>query len=244
MKCYKITCAALALCLLFGGCGQATTGGEDFAPDGGALDTSPVGKEAAQYVQTAREETFRLTDKNGSDSNAVYRIPALTATTTDARIINAEITSKYNPLFDAARQAADQNTDPEPDAVDYSAYVNDDVVTVVITAEGQSHSMRYDVFNYNKTTGKRMNNVDLLNYLQRSYDDTFKALSKALEADYTAKFKEENFPDDYYYQLDLTVGDAAVRQSRLFLNQNAELYAVCTEYAGVGSGTFEVLIRC
>ena len=63
-----------------------------------------------------------------------------------------------------------------------------------------------------------------------------------MEEDYLAKFKEEKFPDDYYYQLDLTISDEAVRRSQMFLNADAELYAVCVEYAGVGDGEYSVLI--
>ena len=98
------------------------------------------------------------------------------------------------------------------------------------------------MYNYNKTTGKRLDNEKLLSYLQRDSESTYSDLKQALEDDYTSKFKYENFPDDYYYQMELTVGDEAVRQSQLFLNKEAELYAVCTERASVGSGEFQVLI--
>ncbi len=239
MKPYKILCAVLPLCLL--PCSCAAEQNDRQAATAAAAEPH---NEAERFVTTAREETFRRQDKDGAEISTVYRIPQLTADATDARLINADIAGKFNPLFDAARETAAQNGAPEPNTVDYSAYVNDDVVTIVITGEEQSHAMTYEVYNYNKTTGTRMGNVELLNYLQRNYDDTFQALRKALEADYTSKFNEENYPGDYYYQLDLTLEETAVRQSRLFLNQNGELYAVCTEYADVGSGAFQVLIRC
>lgn len=242
MNGYKaLLCAVLGVCLLLCGCA-----GQTAAPDTAAATAEEAAdtNRAAGWVETARDETFRHTDKSGNEITAVYRIPKLTADTIDAQRMNADINGKYNKLFDEARETAAQNGSPEPETIDYSAYLNDDIVTIVITGEGQSHSMTYEVYNYNKTTGKRLNNVELLNYLQRSYDDTFQALGKALEADYTSKFKEENFPDDYYYRLDLTLKETAVRQSKLFLNQNGELYAVCTEYADVGDGAFQVLIRC
>ena len=78
--------------------------------------------------------------------------------------------------------------------------------------------------------------------MQCDSESAYAALKKALTEDYMSKFKPEDFPDDYYYQLELTVGDEALREAQLFLNADAALYAVCTEHADVGSGAFEVLV--
>ena len=144
--------------------------------------------------------------------------------------------------YNCAKEAESNNKTPAYDSIDYEAYVNDDIVSIKITAENAGHNLSYSVYNYNKTTGKRLDNEKLLSYLQRDSESTYSDLKQALEDDYTSKFKYENFPDDYYYQMELTVGDEAVRQSQLFLNKEAELYAVCTERASVGSGEFQVLI--
>lgn len=246
MKSFNLFFAAL-LCLTLCACGSQAKGGGDTPPPAVTVPTDwqmNDDAEVAVHVKAGREQTFTCTDKNKNTVSCTYSLPALTDKTDGAKAVNADISAKYDGLFAKAQEAAAQNKMPEPESIRYSAYVNDDIVTLVITGEGQGHNLSYNVYNYNKATGKQLDNAALLQYLQRDYDKTFAALSKALEADYVAKFKPENFPDDYYYQLDLTVGDEGIKQSQLFLNSEAELYAVCTEHAGVGNGTFQVLIRC
>ena len=246
MKSFKPFFAAL-LYLTLCACGAAAKGGGDTPPPAVTVPTEiqlNIDSEVAAHVKAGREQSFFCTDKSKNTVSYLYSIPSLTDKTDGARAINADISAKYDGLFTKAQEVTAQNKPPEPENISYRAYINDDIVTLIITGEGQGHNLTYTVYNYNKSTGKQLDNAALLQYLQRDYDKTFDALSKALEADYVAKFKPDKFPDDYYYQLDLTVGAEGVRQSQLFLNSEAELYAVCTEHAGVGSGTFQVLIRC
>lgn len=244
MKNFKLLLIILPLCLIMTACNDK--GRSSSAPE--PVTTVPAStvpqKSSAvnDCVTAAREETFTCTDKNKNTVETTYRIPALKFDTPDALEINSDIQKQFSDAFSEAKEAESNNKSPAYDSIDYQAYVNDDIVSIIITAEDSGHSLSYRVFNYNKTTGKRLDNDMLLSYLQRDSDDTFSDLKQALEDDYTSKFKYENFPDDYYYQMELTVGDEAVRQSQLFLNKQAELYAVCTERASVGSGEFQVLI--
>lgn len=248
MKIYKLLCAAL-LCLLLAACNNG--GGESTSSEPPEeITTVPVTTKPTEpskvtdCVAVGREETFKYTDKNKNEVSVTYRVPSLRFDTAAAKAINAEITARYTDAFTSAYQATAAGTAPEYAGINYSAFVNDDIVTLLITEESAGHSLSYRVFNYNKTTGERLDNDGLLNYLGLEPDEAYSELQTALKADYTSKFKEENFPKDYYYKLELTAGDEAVRESQLFLNADAELYAVCKEYAGVGSGEFSVLIRC
>ena len=62
-------------------------------------------------------------------------------------------------------EAAATYKNPDPQAIDYKGTVNDDVVSLVITCEGDNHDLSYDVYNYNKTTGTRMDSAAVLAYL-------------------------------------------------------------------------------
>ena len=244
MKTFKLLLIAIPLCFILTACHNDERSSSAPQP----LTTVPVTTKSTESsavndcVTTAREETFICTDKNKNTVETVYRIPALKFDTPDALAINGDIQKQFSEAFSAAKEAESGNKYPAYDSIDYKAYVNDDIVSIIITAEDSGHSLSYSVFNYNKTTGKRLGNKELLDYLQRDYDNTFSDLKQALEDDYTSKFKYENFPDDYYYQMELTVGDEALQKSQLFLNKQAERYAVCTEHASVGSGEFQVLI--
>ena len=243
MKSYKLLCAVLLLILTLTACGEKKA--HDVPPVNTTVPVTTRPKESSKVLDCVgfgREQMFRYTDKNKNEVSVVYRIPKLRFDTPDAQAINEEITQRYTPLYNKAGQTAAEKRMPEPISIDYSAFVNDDIVTLLIKSEEQGHNMDYDVYNYNKKTGKRLDNAGLLRYLQRDYEDTFASLKTALEADYLSKFKEENFPDDYYVRLENTTGDEAIKKSSLFLNGQAELYAACTEYAGVGDGEFQVLI--
>lgn len=244
MKTFKILTALIAVCALLGGCQSAETQPESNNATAASDATSPTETQSAEmtpdnYVTDGRGETFTYTDKGGSEHETVYRIPKLTFTTDGAQSINAAIAEQYSADFEAAEQAT---AAPAYTSIDYGAYVNDDIISLLITAEDQTHHFTYSVYNYNKKTGKQLDNAGLLTYLQRDYDQTFSDLKTALQDDYTSKFQFENFPDDYYYQMEMTVGDEAIQQSSLFLNENGELYAICTERVSLGDGEFQVMI--
>ena len=161
---------------------------------------------------------------------------------------NTQKTETEPETTEAVTETAEPTTSPVPSEyvvaakTNYNAYLNDDVITLLITAEKKGHAITYDVYNFNKTTGKQLDNEGLIKYLGLDTSETYSTLKAALQDDYTSKFKFDDFPDDYYYQLEMTVGDEAITRSKLFLNGDASLYAACTERASVGAGEFEVLI--
>ncbi len=240
MKSFKRIAALLILCCFLGGCQPSKE-----QPSAATAGSEPADTTAAalavpnDYVSDGKEETFTYTDKGGEEHQTVYRIPKLNFTDSDAQAINAAVSEKYGADFEAAAQA---NGAPEYLSINYGAFTNDDIISLLITAEDRTHHFTYSAFNYNKKTNKQLDNAGLLAYLQRDYDQTFSDLQDALQDDYLSKYQYENFPDDYYYQLEMTAGDEAVRQSTLYLNENGELYAVCTERVSLGEGEFQVLI--
>ena len=247
MKSFKILCLTVLLCLSFCACqgkGGKAADASELTPELTVPSTQPsTASNAGDAVVVGREETYSYTDQNNSTHTTVYRIPALNFDTAEARQINGIINSMYSDAFNTAEHAQATQQQLPLASLDYSANLNDDVISLLIKSEDQSHTVTYAVFNYNKTTGQHMDNTALLEYLQLDYDQTFAQLKAALEDDYYSKFKYENFPDDYYYQLELTVGDTAVQASSLYLNENGELFAVCTERASVGKGEFQVLLK-
>lgn len=224
------------MCVLLTAC-QSSTQSASSAQDTAAPTetaeptTDPV---PGEYVITGQEKT--VTDNDGKNET-VFRVPKLNLDTDGAKAINSAITERYGAEIEAAGQGKSGYS-----SINYSAYLNDDIITLLITAEKKGHAITYGVYNYNKATGKQLDNSGLLEYMGLSEPDIYAELKEALQDDYTSKFKYDDFPDDYYYQLEMTVGDDAIAESQLFLNSDAELYAACTERASVGAGEFEVLI--
>ena len=245
MKHFKILALLLLTALLLGACQSAppavqkTTAAAAAAPA-----TAPTAPDPGSGVSAGRNETFTYTDKSGARHEVTYQLPQLTFNTKDAHTVNHLIEERYAADFSAAAEQESKNAAPALAGISYQANVNDDVVTLVIQREEQSHAITYGVYNYNTATGEQLDNDGLLAYLQRDAEQTYRDLKKALESDYYAKYQAENFPEDYYYQLERTTGDEAVRACTFFLNSKGELFAVCKEYVSVGAGEFEVLISC
>ena len=233
---FKVIISAAMLCVFLAACQNSpqkteSVSNETTAPTETAEPTtSPV---PSEFVVTGQEKTFA--DSDGKNET-VFKIPKLNFDTADAKAINSAINERYGAAFEAEQGKSEYSS------INYNAYLNDDIISLLITAEKKGHAIDYGVYNYNKTTGEKLDNSGLLDYLKLSGSDVYEELKEALQDDYTSKFKYEDFPDDYYYQLEMTVGDEAIAQSQMFLNGDAELYAACTERASVGAGEFEVLI--
>ena len=245
MKFYKIIPLLLGLALVLGACQSAvqqeqeTTAAATAAPV-----TVPDDPDPNSHISAGRGETFTYTDKSGAEHSVTYQLPQLNFNTKAAQTINRQIEERYAADFAAAAEQQDKNAAPELAGISYQANTNDDVITLVIQREEQSHAITYGVYNYNAATGEQLDNDGLLAYLQRDSAQTYSDLKKALESDYLAKYQYEDFPEDYYYQLERTTGDEALQNCTFFLNSQGELYAVCTEYVSVGAGQFEVLVSC
>ena len=165
MKIYKYILIAALMCLLLSACNGGDSGSSDSPQE---ITTVPVttfsieSSEVSSGVRVGREESFSYTDKNKNTVSVVYRIPALTFDTPDAEKINNEIANEYNEAFSAAFEATSAKKSPEYSGIDYSAYVNDDIVSLVITEESSGHRLSYRVYNYNKSTGKQLDKEVLL----------------------------------------------------------------------------------
>ena len=245
MKLYKYFALLLGLALLLGACQSApqqeqeTTAAATAAPA-----TEPGNSDPNSHISAGREETFTYTDKSGVQHSVTYQLPRLNFNTKAAQSINSQIEERYAADFAAAAEQQNKNAATELAGISYQANTNDDIITLVIRREEQTHAITYGVYNYNAATGEQLDNSGLLAYLQRDEEQTYSDLKKVLESDYYSKYQYEDFPDDYYYQLERTTGDEALRGCSFFLNDQGELYAVCTEYVSVGAGQFEVLISC
>lgn len=245
MKSFKILLLTALLCASLCACqsGGSKTGSSEKATAPSEIITTapPTDPPTGSMVVAGREKEFVYNDGDNNGETITYKLPMLNFQTEDAKKINEEIGELYDECFTTAEQEYADNKSLSCESLGYESYLNDDIITLLISKE-EDHALTYSVFNYNKTTGKRLDNAGLLEYLKLDAEQTYSALKTQLEDDYYSKFKYENFPDDYYYQLEMTVGDEALTQSKLFLNREAELFAICTEYASVGKGEFQVMI--
>ena len=205
-------------------------------------EVNPTALSADNYVVTAKEKTYQYTDDFGTSHSATYQIPALNFTSSEAAAVNAEIQESYAEEFAKADKAEQEKTALPCDMIDYEYYINDKLISIVIKHQNSAHITDYKVYNYNAENDTKLDNDGLLAYLNRDVKQTYSDLKNVLQNDYTSKYKYDHFPNDYYVQLEKTIGDEGLKNSQLYLNKNAKLCAICTEYASVGQKVMQVMI--
>ena len=137
MKNFKMLLILLLLCFILTACNNKGRGGSEPEPVTTVPASTVPQKSSAvnDCVAAAREETFTCTDKNKNTVETTYRIPALKFDTPDALEINGDIQKRYSDAFSEAKEAESNNKTPAYDSIDYEAYVNDDIVSIKITAD-------------------------------------------------------------------------------------------------------------
>ena len=147
----KIIAAALIVCAALCSCSQQESSKQEYyqivTDPTTEPPTEPSG--AAKYVKTAKEETFEATEKSGAKEKTQYKIPMLTPGSDSAKKINSEIIKTYEKDFENAQSAVDNGKTPEISSISYESYLNDIVLTVIITRTSADHTVDYSVYNYN-----------------------------------------------------------------------------------------------
>ncbi len=149
----------------------------------------------AQYVQTAMKENFELdTSKYGNpEQSTPVRIPKLLPFSEDASACQAEIQNEFDPWVEQIRTEMADGFSSMTAAIDYEAYLNDTIFSLVIHACSMIDLCSYRVYNFDIETGKRLDIAELMNKLQIT-DYTQKVTQIAQDA-FDAQL--ENCSDEY-----------------------------------------------
>ena len=189
---------------------------------------------AGDYVAVAREEYY---DDINMNHPTRFRIPKITIDSDDARSANDEIVEIYTELMDAA---ANNDHSASCDYLDFDAYLNGDILSVVITSKYNSTNYyKYSVYNFDTSTGKALNNRALCKKLGTTWDDVEETFRSKLKEEYCSKYP--NFKDtEFMYS---TLSSNNLEASQLYLGSFKTLMADCTVYIGAGAGTYSRIIE-
>ncbi len=139
----------------------------------------------AQYVQTAVKETLTSVNDYGQTTQIIsLRIPKLLPFSADATAAQAEIQSKFDPKLAELREEISKGFTSYTHSIDYSAYLNGSVLSVVIQNRSTIDLINYYVYNFDIETGKRLDNEALMHKLQiTDFTEKFTQIAKnAFEA--------------------------------------------------------------
>lgn len=238
MKRWKLTAlsALAAICLLMTAC-STTEETSSTAP----AAVIQAAKNKAK-VSVAREESFTFTDKTGNEYDTDYRIPSVNFDTDDAAAVNREITGKFTSDFEQAEQESAQRLSLTCDSLDFEKFENRGVLSIVIRKVYFSHAIEYTVYNFDATSGKRLDNAAVAKAVGLSENQALSALKTELGADYRQKYQTSSQPENYEENYDKTMSEKNLSDALLYLDKDGKLTAICKEYASVGTGEFSVML--
>lgn len=178
---------------------------------------APVGT-LSDYVRTANE----ITKDFGDGSTNTLRLPEILLDNADAKAANSEISEKFGDTDNSGAYE-----------LDYEAYLNGKVLSVVITSKNQGGNSYALTYNFDVTSGSAMDNQSICDVAGESYSDVLADLRDELTDYYDEKWGALSGNDT---ERDKTYSDENLREAKLYLDGEGDIMAVVDIYAAVGGG--------
>lgn len=215
--------------------------------DGDAAGTKKTYGKAEDYVKTEIEydlivgaHRFKLSkDKLESGDTKKARLPQLTIDSPNAELINRAIHDRYSKTFESYKSITpDSMYDATYDIVDYAAYLNNNILSLIIeTSAGNNYYCSYSIYNVDVTDGKQLTGKKIISYSDSTEDEVKQSIRSLIEKEFE---KEPNISGN---QLELwqsvkerSLSDSNINSTEYFFNENGHLAAVYHSYWIAGSG--------
>lgn len=192
--------------------GNTASSTEETAPNTEPVNIEDIEGPLAQYVQTAVKETFELdtTKFHNPKQSVTVRIPKLLPFSEDAIACQGEIQNEFDPWVEEIRTNLTDGFTSATAFIDYYAYLNDRIFSLVIYAESMFDLGLYRVYNFDTETGKRLNTEELMNKLQiTDYTERFTQIAQDA---FSKQWGETRDPSSHDY--DLYVSQKAKNSSK------------------------------
>ena len=191
----------------------------------------------AQYVQTAIKEKYQLFDKYGYgelQQESTLRVPKLLPFSEDAIAAQTEMEGKLNTYITDVRESYAEGLSASTKSIDYNAYLNDNVLSVVIEAESMFDLCFYLVYNFDIETGKRLDTEGLMTKLSiLDYTEKFTQVAKNA---YEEKYQGYQNKDELYNtQLATTVSKENIDKAMPYVAEDGKIKVILNIYSLAGA---------
>ena len=176
-----------------------------------------------EYVYTA----YNLVNEDENYYSVNVQIPIININTDKARTINSEITSEYYNTANSIMRRKEGNSIY---SVTYAAFINKDVLSVVIKASlkenDKTEKVTVKTYNYAITEDRELSLNDLITLKETTEEDVQKTIDNDVKTAYTnAKIIAEQFGNLYERDLSSDMYKVA-NTSTFFLTQDGYVYVV------------------
>lgn len=189
-----------------------------------------------------------------------YSVPAININSTEVNRINKEIEEYYMPLINEILQNEKEGVAIDTTSIKYNSYINDNILSLVISLLTPYDSTFYKVYNVDIYTGETVSNselislkniteTDFLNKLKISYKEKFISkygskdeYIKNIRKNSGIKWTEEQIQEQVKLYEELLEGTISEEncsiKNPIFLNENGEISAVAWIYSMVGADAY------
>lgn len=186
-----------------------------------APETEPQTEEPFEYSTDPSDYVGVAREAGYGDG---YTIPEIKLDSRDARTANADINGLYGPIFDIGDEV---DSSYYCTSISYDAYVANEMLSVVVTAEYNGSTDYYSVYTFDLRDNSLMSNNDIIEKLDMNKDEVNEKLKKAAEAAFKDKF-EESFADDVDYEdcFEKTMSEDNLKDAKLYIGEEGALKAL------------------
>ena len=196
-----------------------------------------------KYVVSAREEHYNYTDKTGNVYDVTMRMPKInTVDGVSFDDVNEQIVSDCQRYFDEADKEMADKVSMVTLSMDYDAYVTDGVISISVTQTSSFGGMKnYYIYNADTETGNFLSDREFAQKLGLSEEELKEKITASLKDDYNERYNKEGMTE-YEENLAKTLAEENISQCKVFIAENGQLMALCTEYTQVGAGRYSYII--
>ncbi len=210
------------------------------------LSTEPISvlPTKEEVFSTAIEKHYDYVDRVGNTYNSVIRIPKINSIDgVDFEDVNAQIVSDSMDRISASDEEMEKQVSLTTVGIDYQSYVGHDMISILVTHTSSFGGLQdFFVYNVDIHTGNLMDNDEVAEKWGLSAEELHEKIKNALENDYRQRYSANIETADYERLLAQTLDEENIGQSKVFVDENGQLEAVCVEYSLAGAERYSQTI--
>lgn len=207
-------------------------------------EPTPVPTTVDDYVGLYSHTELSYSDANGGYSYN-YMVPQFLLDTEDAKAANADIQERCLPRIEAMKEAAEQGYSLTLLGISYDAWLEDGLVTLILTVSYDAGCTYYTVYRLQAETGAPLSNEDMAARLGVSMEQYYALAYEAMSAEFESLWggaRDAGGAAFYDEQLENTLSDENVRAAQLYLDKNGMPCIQCKIYSLAGASSYEYLL--
>ncbi len=263
----KIKIILMMLGVMFFTYGCSLTTSSDNKAEDTEMDISDTQEEESREVTSeledkeTREEIGKIDDTkelvydvfNAEGSDYIYAIPAINIDAEEVMGINSQIEKECRENVDPEIANSNQGISVFLHCVEYESYVNDNILSLVISQKYENDFVEYVVYNVDISTGKAIDNTELLerkdipeSELATILGDKYIELY-GTEEEYINRFSDLTLIEDhkqwYRDQYNRTISGENCNDTLIFLNENNKINIIANIYSMAGADFYAYILE-